>query len=102
LKNKDQLNTVVNRIVKEQMNVRQLEALIQQLNENVPRGTSTKKTEKKSVFIREKEAVLRERFGTSVEIKKSRNKGKIEIEFFSDDDLERLLELLEGVRGGGK
>lgn len=99
LKNKNQLNTVVNRIVKEQMNVRQLEALIQQLNKNVPRGTSTKKTEKKSMFIREKEAVLRERFGTSVEIKKSRKKGKIEIEFFSDDDLERLLELLEGVSG---
>jgi ParB family chromosome partitioning protein len=97
LKNKDQLNTVANRIVKEQMNVRQLEALIQQLNKNVPRETSPKKKEKKDVFIREKEAVLRERFGTSVEIKKSRKKGKIEIEFFSDEDLERLLELLEGV-----
>ncbi|HEU5138735.1 MAG TPA: ParB/RepB/Spo0J family partition protein [Bacillales bacterium] len=95
LKNKDKMESVVNRVVKEQMNVRQLEVLIQQLNENVPRETPSKKKEKKSVFIREKEAVLRERFGTSVEIKRSKRKGKIEIGFFSDEDLERVLELLE-------
>ncbi|HEX7066037.1 MAG TPA: ParB/RepB/Spo0J family partition protein [Bacillales bacterium] len=95
LKNKSKMEAVVNRVVKEQMNVRQLEVLIQQLNENVPRETSSKKKEKKSVFIREKEAVLRERFGTSVEIKRSKKKGKIEIGFFSDEDLERVLELLE-------
>ncbi|GAE46332.1 chromosome (plasmid) partitioning protein ParB [Mesobacillus boroniphilus JCM 21738] len=33
--------------------------------------------------------------GTIVNIKQSKNKGKIEIEFFSKDDLERILELLE-------
>ncbi|HEX7064405.1 MAG TPA: ParB/RepB/Spo0J family partition protein [Bacillales bacterium] len=97
LKDKSKLDGVVNRVIKEEMNVRQLEVLIQQLNENVPRETSQKKKEKKSVFIREKEASLRERFGTMVEIKKSKRKGKIEIEFFSDDDLERVLDLLEGA-----
>lgn len=96
LKNKNKLDELIDRIIKDQMNVRDLEALIQQINANVPRGTLQKSKPKKSVFIREKETVLRERFGTSVEIKKSKKKGKIEIEFFSDEDLERLLELLGG------
>jgi len=93
LKDKNKLDSVVNQVIKEQMNVRELERLIQKLNENVPRGTSRKST-RKSVFIREQEAFLRERFGTSVEIKKSKKKGKIEIQFFSSEDLERLLDLL--------
>ena len=58
---------------------------------HVPRETIEKK---KDIFIEEKQSELRDRFGTNVQIKKSKNKGKIEIEFFSEDDLERILELL--------
>lgn len=79
------------KVVKENMNVRQLENLVQRLNEDVPRETSEKK---KDLFIEEKQSELRDRFGTNVQIKKSKNKGKIEIEFFSEEDLERILELL--------
>ncbi|MGE6755021.1 ParB/RepB/Spo0J family partition protein [Rossellomorea sp. NPDC071047] len=93
LKNKKNLSTVVNRILKESLNVRQLEKIIQELNENVPR--ETKKTERKDVFIQEQESLLRERFGTTVTIKQSKKKGKIELEFFSKEDLDRILELLQ-------
>ena len=40
------------------------------------------------------ESQLREYFGTQVQIKKAKNKGKIEIEFYSEDDLYRILEIL--------
>ena len=80
-------------MIKQHLNVRQLEALVTSLNENVPR--ETKKKVKKDIFIEEKESQLRDYFGTNVLIKKTKNKGKIEIEFFSEDDLERILELLE-------
>ncbi|MGD6960167.1 ParB/RepB/Spo0J family partition protein [Rossellomorea aquimaris] len=93
LKNKKNLSTVVNRILKESLNVRQLEKIIQELNENVPR--ETKNTERKDVFIQEQESLLRERFGTTVTIKQSKKKGKIELEFFSKEDLDRILELLQ-------
>ncbi|MBD3109333.1 ParB/RepB/Spo0J family partition protein [Bacillus sp. AGMB 02131] len=94
LKNKDLLDKLVEKIVKEEMNVRQLEQYIQQLNESVPR--ETKKPEvKKDVFIQEQENLLRERFGTTVTISQRKKKGKIEIEFFSPEDLNRILELLE-------
>lgn len=94
LKNKDLLDKLVERIVKEEMNVRQLEQYIQQLNESVPRETK-KPAVKKDVFIQEQENLLRERFGTTVTISQRKKKGKIEIEFFSPEDLNRILELLE-------
>ncbi|WP_079505963.1 ParB/RepB/Spo0J family partition protein [Mesobacillus jeotgali] len=94
LRKKDKLPVLVDKILKDGMNVRQLEQLIQQMNEIVPRETNKEK-ETKDVFIRERETSLRERFGTTVNIKQSKNKGKIEIEFFSKDDLERILELLD-------
>ncbi len=93
LRKKANLPMVVEKVINESMNVRQLEKWIQQLNENVPRETK-KPEKKKDVFILEREHSLRERFGTSVSIKQNKNKGKIEIEFFSQDDLERILEIL--------
>lgn len=93
LKKKEMLKAVIEKVVKDHLNVRQLEQLIHQVNENVSRETK-KDPEKKDIFLKDQESFLRERFGTSVFIKKSKNKGKIEIEFFSDDDLNRLLELL--------
>jgi len=94
LRQKAKLPAVAEKVMQESLNVRQLEKLIQQLNENVSRETK-KPEKKKDIFIVEREQLLRERFGTTVSIKQSnKNKGKIEIEFFSQDDLERILEML--------
>ncbi|ANU09370.1 stage 0 sporulation protein J [Planococcus antarcticus DSM 14505] len=91
LRSKKMIPETAEKVVKENLNVRQLENLVQRLNEDVPRETIEKK---KDIFIEEKQSELRDRFGTNVQIKKNKNKGKIEIEFFSEDDLERILELL--------
>ncbi|MDJ0333332.1 ParB/RepB/Spo0J family partition protein [Planococcus sp. S3-L1] len=91
LRNKKIILETATKVVKENLNVRQLENLVQRLNEDVPRETIEKK---RDIFIEEKQSELRDRFGTKVQIKKIKNKGKIEIEFFSEDDLERILELL--------
>jgi ParB family chromosome partitioning protein len=93
LKKKGQLKTIVDKIVKEKLNVRQVEQLINHINENVSRETSQPKVEK-SIFLKQSESLLREKLGTPVVIKQNRKKGKIEIEFFSNEDLERILELL--------
>lgn len=92
LRKKEQIPLVAERVLREGLNVRQLERLVQNLNEDVPRETKSK--EKKDLFLAEQESDLRDYFGTNVTIKKSKNKGKIEIEFFSEEDLERILELL--------
>ncbi|WP_257351717.1 ParB/RepB/Spo0J family partition protein [Pseudalkalibacillus decolorationis] len=97
LKSKRKISPLVQKIMKENLSVRQVEKLVQRLNESVSRETNKHKKQK-PIFVKEKEATLRERYGTSVTIKQSKQKGKIEIDFFSNDDLERILELLEGNR----
>lgn len=92
LRKKEQIALVAERILREGFNVRQLEKLVQKMNEDVSRETKPEK--RKDLFLAERESNLRDYFGTNVSIKKTKNKGKIEIEFFSEDDLERILELL--------
>lgn len=92
LKKKENIEKLAKKVVDESLNVRQLEKLIQELN-NVPRETKKEKATK-DLFIRGFETSLCEYFGTNVQIKQNKNKGKIEIEFFTKDDLNRILELL--------
>lgn len=92
LKNKRLIPEVANKVMKDHLNVRQLEKYIQDVNETVSRET---KVTKKDIYTEATESQLREYFGTLVQIKKAKNKGKIEIEFYSEDDLHRILEILK-------
>lgn len=92
LKDKGKLMQLVDKIRKEKLNVRQVEKLVIELNE---KKQVRKEKPKKNVFIQEREAILRDRLGTSVTIKQGKKKGKIEIEFYNDDDLQRIIEFLE-------
>ncbi len=94
LKDKEKLVPLVNKILKEKLNVRQVEQLILQLNQH-PKQKDKKEKVKKDVFLKERESILRDRFGTSVNIQRGKKKGKIEIEFYTDDDLERIMDVLE-------
>ncbi|SDI58076.1 ParB/RepB/Spo0J family partition protein [Alteribacillus bidgolensis] len=97
LNDKTKASEVLYKIEKQSLNVRQTEELVQQIN-NVSRETKQKEvktSDNTSIFIKSKEEELRSYFGTSVSIKKGKRKGKIEIEFITEDDLERILELLE-------
>ncbi|MBE5396084.1 ParB/RepB/Spo0J family partition protein [Brevibacillus borstelensis] len=79
--------------VKKGLSVRQLEELVKQAN--VSRETSKKKPLKKEPQLIQFEERLRSRLGTSVKIKKGTKRGKIEIDFYSQEDLQRILEILE-------
>ncbi|MGM8365461.1 ParB/RepB/Spo0J family partition protein [Virgibacillus sp. W0181] len=92
LKDKNTLNTVVKKIIKENLNVRQVEKLIDDLNEKPKKKP---KQVKKDVFLTERESILRERLGTGVNILRGKKKGKIEIEFYTIEDLERIIQVLE-------
>lgn len=76
--------------------VRQLEEAIQQLHQkNKP--ADKPKVVRHDPYLHEVEENLREQFRTTVRIKQNKDKGKIEIAYFSKQDLERLLELLQTV-----
>ncbi|NKI20309.1 ParB/RepB/Spo0J family partition protein [Paenibacillus dendritiformis] len=76
--------------------VRQLEEAIQQLHQkNKP--ADKPKAVRHDPYLHEVEESLREQFRTTVRIKQNKDKGKIEIAYFSKQDLERLLEMLQTV-----
>ncbi len=81
------------KIIKEKLSVRETEKLIQ--NFLVKKGKKTVKKENKNDFAyRDIEERLKDITGTKVKINnKANGKGKIEIEYYSDDDLERIFDM---------
>lgn len=75
-------------IIDRNLSVRETEKLVKIYNGN--QDKSTKKIEQDPI-IREIEENLRDILGTKVNISRSRKKGKIEIEYYSDEELERII-----------
>ncbi|AEB31149.1 site-specific DNA-binding protein [Carnobacterium sp. 17-4] len=95
LKDKKQISKLAKRVVKEHLTVRQLEQLVNKMNQSKEEIEQPKKEAKKPYYIRESEERLMDKFGTSVSINEKNQKGKIEIEYLSTDDLTRILDILE-------
>ncbi|WP_152395814.1 ParB/RepB/Spo0J family partition protein [Paenibacillus guangzhouensis] len=80
--------------ISNEWSVRELEEAIQNLNAKATAVKEKPKAKKRDPYIHQIEESLRERFKTTVKIKASKDKGKIELAYYSQQDLERLLELL--------
>lgn len=91
------ISELAKRAMEEGITVRNLEAIVQQLNNpaEVAKKARKKKKENKPVYIKESEERLMDKFGTSVQISSKGEKGKIEIEYLSPTDLTRILDILE-------
>lgn len=85
-------------VVEEGWSVRELESAIQQLSSK-PQTNKKQKPQKRDPYIHQIEDSLQEVFQTTVNIKHGKDKGKIEFLYYSKDDLERLLELLQRTSG---
>ena len=79
------------RAVKEGLSVRQIEKLAKESKN----GRTRVKSREKNADVKRVENDLKEALGTKVTLKQKGKKGKIEIEYYSKDDLERLIELLK-------
>ncbi|MGY3748508.1 ParB/RepB/Spo0J family partition protein [Vagococcus acidifermentans] len=98
LKDSSQIVPLANRILKEGLTVRQLEQIVNDINHQsglAPSKEAKKKSQPKPYYIRESEDRLMDKFGTTVAIKEKEGKGKIEIEYLSQDDLTRILDILD-------
>jgi ParB family chromosome partitioning protein len=93
LKDKDRIDELAKRVVKEGMPVRKVEALVAKMNE---RGQKQKKKNAgKSAFVRASESQLTAKFGSPVSITENKTgKGHLSIDFASPDELNRILDLL--------
>lgn len=92
-------NLAAERVIKDGLNVRQTEGLIAKLQTRDHKisgdASKTKAIVPVDSNIGRLEEKLREKFGTKVHLKYSKGKGAVEISFFSDDDLQRVLEVLQ-------
>jgi len=80
------------RVIKEGLSVRETEALVRRLKNEAPPEKPVRAPE--DPYFSDLAERLSRRFGTRVKIQRRGKKGKLEIEFYSDDDLDRLLALL--------
>lgn len=79
--------------VREGLSVRQIEKLARENKET--RGRKGTRSKSKSPDVMRVEEDLKEILGTKVNLSQRGKKGKIEIEFYSREDLDRLIELLK-------
>jgi len=97
----EQQKLAAERVLKNGLTVRQAEELIAHL-QNQPASTSGKTVSAGLPAIRDTHVVsvenkIRERFGTKVQLRYRQGKGSIEVKFFSDSDLDRILNVI-GVK----
>ena len=96
IKNEDEQLNIYKDIVSNDLSVRQVEELVRQAKNNT---ASNKKTSSKSPSLPEEHKQLKQQLenflGSKVNISRSKNgRGKLTINFSSDDDLSRIVEIL--------
>jgi ParB family chromosome partitioning protein len=91
------------RVIKDGLNVRQAEGLVAKLQSRGARKAGTTLETVAPPFgdphVADLEAKLREVFATKVKLNYAQGKGTVEISFFSEEELERILQIL-GVAEG--
>ena len=94
---KEQQYDLANKIFDEKLSVRETEKLVKEIK-NPKKPKMKKKVENEFVYT-DLENRMKEVMGTKVNISsKGNGKGKIEIEYYSDDELERMFEMIMSIR----
>ena len=93
IENPEEQYNLAQKIFDEKMSVREVEKYIKNLNK--PEKPKKKENKSLEIIYQEKEEVLKQALATKVSVVgKGNGSGKIEIEFFSHDDFDRLMEML--------
>ena len=90
---------VAKKIIKEKLSVRETERIVKMLIDPPKRKAKAVSDDVTDLIYRDIEERIKSALGTKVNInKKSKNKGKIEIEYYSQKELERITDLLMSVK----
>ena len=90
------------RVIDEGLSVRQTESLVKRLlQQKAGPGEKKQEADPYQIYRTAVAKELSQRFGRKVSIVQGSNKGKVELEYYDDDDLNALLDLLEQVKGTG-
>jgi ParB family chromosome partitioning protein len=98
IENKNSQYNLACKIFDEKLNVRETEKLVKKVLEEKPQKESAA-TKEEEVIYRDLEDKMRNIIGTKVSIHNKKNhKGSIEIEYYSNEELERIIDLFETIR----
>lgn len=94
------------KIIEEGISVRQTEEIVRNIlnrkNDEALKNDNKKNDEKNDEIFKNITNQLNQILSTKVKIKNKKDKGKIEIEYYSEDDLDRILCLFKKIDGGKK
>lgn len=92
LPNLNMQHEMCKKIVDENLSVRETEKVIKNLLN--PQSKELKKKIETQPYLNDVKSKLENHFGTKVMINAKKNRGKIEIEYYSNDDLQRILDII--------
>ena len=88
--------TIANKIFDEKLSVRETEKLVKELNK--PEKEKPEKNIENEFVYKSLEEKLKTKIGTKVNVKhKSNGKGRIEIEYYSDEELEHIFDMIMSI-----
>ena len=79
------------KVIDEKLSVRELEKLIRNAS---LKSEKSEKNEELNPYYKDVRDRLQNYFGTKVNLSSKKNRGKIEIEYYSEEDLERILDII--------
>ena len=86
---------VAQKVIDDKLSVRELEKFIKDCKEKKVAKPHKKENEELNPYYKDITERLQGYFGTKVNISNKNNKGKIEIEYYSDEDLQRILDIIK-------
>ena len=85
---------IAQKTIDEKLSVRELERLIKKLATEQTNKEEEEKVKELNPYYKDVRDKLQDYFGTKVNLSSKKNKGKIEIEYYSEEDLQRILDII--------
>lgn len=87
---------ICRRIIQKELSVRETEEIAKYYTKGDKKSSSS--SQKKTAHVKSLEDELRNIFGTKVLVKDKKGKGRVEVEFYSYEELERILEMFRNIK----
>jgi ParB family chromosome partitioning protein len=94
INDKEKQYELAQKVIDEKLSVRELERLIKKLDDEEKKEKVIWSSNNLNPYYKEVTNQLQSYFGTKVNILNKKNKGKIEIEYYSEEDLQRILDIM--------
>ncbi|MGG5463355.1 ParB/RepB/Spo0J family partition protein [Clostridium sp. B9] len=85
---------VAQKIIDNSLSVRETEKLVKKMLNDVVEEKTSERRKPLNPYYKDVRDRLQDYFGTKVNLNSSKNKGKIEIEYYSEEDLQRILDII--------